>query len=67
MHLRRVRGGCVVPSAGWRDARVRGRPTHRDEREGAARVDRDAMRGIEVGAAAGAVAEATIEPLPASV
>eukprot|EP00964_Phaeocystis_antarctica_P098557 scaffold64565_cov62-Phaeocystis_antarctica.AAC.1 len=48
-----------VPSAGWRDARVRGRPTHRDEREGAARVDRDADRAVEPGAAAGAVAEAT--------
>eukprot|EP00964_Phaeocystis_antarctica_P015661 scaffold8663_cov69-Phaeocystis_antarctica.AAC.1 len=44
-----------VPSAGWRDARVRGRPTHRDEREGAARVDRDATRVLEPGAAAGAV------------
>ena len=48
----------VVPSAGWRDAGVRGRPTHRDEREGAARVDRDASRLIELGAAAGAVEEA---------
>ena len=48
-----------VPSAGWRDAGVRGRPTHPDEREGAARVDRDATRVIELGAAAGAVAEAT--------
>eukprot|EP00964_Phaeocystis_antarctica_P043813 scaffold25138_cov70-Phaeocystis_antarctica.AAC.1 len=48
-----------VPSAGWRDAGVRGRPTHRYEREGAARVDRDATRVIEVGAAAGAVAKAT--------
>ena len=48
-----------VPSAGWRDARIRGRPTHRYEREAAARVDRDGMRGIEPGAAAGAVAEAT--------
>ena len=47
-----------VPSAGWRDAGVRGRPTHRDEREGAARVDRDASRLIELGAAAGAVEEA---------
>ena len=44
--LRRV---CVagVPSAGWRDAGVRGRPTHRAEREGAARVDGDAARVIE--------------------
>merc|ERR1740136_341595 len=31
----------------------------RDEREGAARVDRDATRGVEPGAAAGAVEEAT--------
>ena len=36
----------------------RGRGTHRDEREAAARVDRDASRVIEPGAAAGAVAEA---------
>eukprot|EP00964_Phaeocystis_antarctica_P045530 scaffold26216_cov60-Phaeocystis_antarctica.AAC.1 len=36
-------------------AGVRGRPTHHDEREGAARVDRDAIRVIEPGAAAGAV------------
>ena len=48
-----------VPSAGWRDAGVRGRPTHADEREGAARVDRDASRLIELGAAAGAVEEAS--------
>ena len=38
---------------------MRGRPTHRDEREGAARVDRDATRVVELGAAAGAVEEAT--------
>ena len=35
------------------------RPTHRDEREGAARVDRDASRAVKPGAAAGAVEEAT--------
>ena len=40
-------------------AGVRGRPTHRDEREGAARVDRDATRVIELGDSAGAVAEAS--------
>eukprot|EP00964_Phaeocystis_antarctica_P080940 scaffold50575_cov51-Phaeocystis_antarctica.AAC.1 len=48
-----------VPSAGLRDAGVRGRPTHRDEREGAPRVDRDGIRVSEPGAAAGAVAEAS--------
>ena len=37
----------------------RGRGTHRDEREAASRVDRDATRAVEPGAAAGAVAEAT--------
>eukprot|EP00964_Phaeocystis_antarctica_P026296 scaffold14807_cov66-Phaeocystis_antarctica.AAC.3 len=37
----------------------RGRGTHRDEREAAGRVDRDATRVSELGAAAGAVAEAT--------
>ena len=36
-----------------------GRGTHRDEREAAARVDRDASRVIEPGAAAGAVEEAS--------
>ena len=36
-----------------------GRGTHRDEREAAARVDGDATRAIELGAAAGAVEEAT--------
>ena len=36
-----------------------GRGTHRDERKAAARVDRDATRDIEPGAAAGAVEEAT--------
>ena len=40
-----------VPSAGWRDAGVRGRSMHRDEREGAARVDRDATRVVELAAA----------------
>ena len=35
-----------------------GRGTHRDEREGAARVDRDAKREPELGAAADAVEEA---------
>ena len=34
-------------------------PTHDDERESAARVDRDAKRVIELGADAGAVAEAS--------
>ena len=38
---------------------IRGRPTHPDEREGAARVDRDATRVVELGASAGAVEEAT--------
>eukprot|EP00964_Phaeocystis_antarctica_P159141 scaffold130073_cov44-Phaeocystis_antarctica.AAC.2 len=47
-----------VPSTGWRDAGVRGRATHREEREGTPRVDRDASRGSEPGAAAGAVEEA---------
>ena len=47
-----------VPSAGRRHAGVRGRPTHRDEREGAARIDRDAIRVVEPGAAAGAVEKA---------
>ena len=56
--LRRVRGECAV-SAGWRHAGARGRPTHADERKGAARVDRDAMRDIEPGADAGAVEEAS--------
>ena len=37
----------------------RGRGTHRDEREAARRVDRDASRVVEPGAAAGAVAEAS--------
>ena len=37
----------------------RGRGTHRDEREAAARVDRDASRVTEPGAAAGAVEEAS--------
>ena len=36
-----------------------GRGTHRDEREAAARVDRDALRVIEPGAAAVAVEVAT--------
>ena len=36
-----------------------GRGTHRDERKAAARVDRDATRDIEPGAAAGAVEVAT--------
>ena len=36
-----------------------GRGTHRDEREAATRVDRDATRVIEPGAAAVAVAEAS--------
>eukprot|EP00964_Phaeocystis_antarctica_P091842 scaffold58955_cov71-Phaeocystis_antarctica.AAC.2 len=35
----------------------RGRGTHRDEREAARRVDRDATRAVELGTAAGAVAE----------
>ena len=48
-----------MPSAGWRDAGVRGRATHRDECEGAARVDRDASRVPELGARAGAVAGAS--------
>ena len=52
-------GADPTPSAGWRDAGVRGRPTHRDEREGAARVDRDVNRNIELGAAAVAVEEAS--------
>ena len=47
-----------VPFAGWRDAGVRGRPTHRDEREGAAWVDRDAGRVIEPGDVVRAVQEA---------
>ena len=38
---------------------VRARHMHRNERKGAARVDRDAVRGLELGAAAGAVEEAT--------
>ena len=36
-----------------------GRGTHRDERKSAARVDRNATRPIELGAAAGAVEEAS--------
>ena len=32
---------------------------HRNERKGAARVDRDAIRVVELGAAAGAVEEAS--------
>ena len=39
--------------------RVQARATHPDERITAARVDRDADRAVELGAAAGAVAEAT--------
>ena len=54
----RVRGGCAVCGI-WRDAGLRGRPTHADERKGAARVDRDANGAVEPGAAAGAVAEAS--------
>ena len=38
----------------------RGRGTHRDEREAAAWVDRDAGRVMEPGAAAGAVEVATV-------
>ena len=38
--------------------RVQARATHRDERITAARVDRDASRVMEPGAAAGAVEEA---------
>ena len=59
--MRPLRRVCEVgvPPAGWRDAGVRGRPTHRDEREGAARVNRDAMRVLELGASAGAVEEAS--------
>ena len=38
--------------------RVQARAMHPDEREGAARVDRDASRVLEPGAAAGAVEEA---------
>ena len=49
----------VVPFAGWRDAGVRGRPTHADKREGAAWVDRDAKRVIELGDNTGAVEEAS--------
>eukprot|EP00964_Phaeocystis_antarctica_P023327 scaffold13055_cov56-Phaeocystis_antarctica.AAC.4 len=56
--LRRVRGGAVCGN-GWRDAGARGRPTHRDEREGAARVDRDATRVLEPGDSARAVEEAS--------
>ena len=36
-----------------------GRGTHRDERETTPRVDRDAIRVVELGAAAGTVEEAT--------
>ena len=43
----RAQGGCRLGS------------THRDEREGAGRVDGDAKRLIEPGAAAGAVEEAS--------
>ena len=39
--------------------RVQARATHPDERITAARVDRDANRAVELGAAAGAVEEAT--------
>ena len=38
---------------------VRARHMHRNEREGAARVDGDAARVMELGAAAGAVEEAS--------
>ena len=38
---------------------VRARHMHRNERKGAARVDRDAIRVVELGAAAGAVEEAS--------
>ena len=43
----------------WRDARVYRPGTHRDEREGAARVDRDAPGACELGATADAVAGAS--------
>ena len=58
--LRRVQGGCAGAVCGMAPCGgARLWPTHRDEREGAARVDRDAVRDIEHGAAAGAVAEAS--------
>ena len=38
---------------------VRARHMHRNEREGAARVDRDATRAVELGAAAVAFEEAS--------
>ena len=50
-----------MPCAEWRHAGVRRRPTHPDEREGAARVDRNATRAVKPGDAAGAVEEATRE------
>ena len=42
-----------------RDGGMRGRLTHADEREGAARVDCDATRVMELSAVAGAVEEGT--------
>ena len=56
--IRRVRGACAV--CGMAPCRgIRGRPTHPDEREGAARVDGDAPGVVEPGAATGAVEVAT--------
>ena len=42
-------GGCAV--YGMAECRGAGTPTHRDEREGAARIDRDVARVVEPGAA----------------
>ena len=49
---------CARRVCRLRDGGMRGRLTHADEREGAARVDRDATRVMELGAVAGAVEEA---------
>ena len=49
---------CEEAICGMARCGGRGRGTHRDEREAARRVDRDATRVTEPGAAAGAVEEA---------
>ena len=57
--LRRAQGGCAGAVCGMAPCGgARGWPTHRDKREGAVRVDRDADWVIEPGIAVVAVAEA---------